>query len=492
MTSLHSPHTEVSPALTRQHRLPHEPATTCAQSADDSETLSALALSQQVHLQLGSAKLGLQGPQGFMPVPVSLTPWQLTTAQFAAAQQLAQLLGKLQARAATMPDWLLPLTQQLASSDTVPGEIWRRLNTIRLQHDQNLTIRSRNVMLNRHDFLLDKQGQWRWVESNPIAAGMGPLNSAYLQLRQPTFDASYAYNDATLLQAALLADAAQRMNTPPQSQALMLMVVEANEDNIFDQQMLCDEIARLGVQVVRVTLHQLQQASISPQHQLLWQNQQVNLVYWRTGYNPTAELDDKFWTLRTKLEQTTVAQCPTLRGQLTGSKWFQHQLTALLLTKPELISAQFDFTAAEVALLQHAVMPSYAVSDLTIAEATKLIHQGFWYKNQQEGGGNVARAKAALASLLHRQSADLLMAPIDAKIRNETLLALRQGKVTLTSGHITELGIFALGMEALYGGYLCRTKTAHSSEGGVHRGGAVLDLIRLDDGVALNKPSFTA
>jgi hypothetical protein len=124
-------------------------------------------------------------------------------------------------------------------------------------------------------------------------------------------------------------------------------------------------------------------------------------------------------------------------------------------------------------------VPSYAVAELKTEAAEALIAQGYWYKTQQEGGGNVARGKAASDKLTNADSADLLMAPINAVVRQETLTSLRHGNAAMATEHISELGIFSLGDEALYGGYLCRTKPAKNNEGGVHRGGAVLDTILL-------------
>lgn len=440
---------------------------------------------EQINQQLRAAQLGLQGAEGFVPVPVSLTPWQLSTEQFAAAQKLAQLLGQLQAKAADEPDWLLAQTEQLVSSDTVPGEIWRRLKALSVKRriGQNHSIKSRNLMLNRHDLLLDRKLRWRWVESNPIAAGMGPLNAAYQQLWQQHLQGHYAPNDATALQARLLAQEAilqaQQSTTSHQQQPLMLIVVEANEDNIFDQQLLCDEVERLGVQVQRVTVAALLQASFNSQQQLIWQKQRVDLLYWRTAYNPGTELDNNVWLFRARLEQSAVTQCPTLAGQLTGSKWFQHRLTALILHNPAAVASQFGLSGADLRLLQQAVVPSSAVSDLSQAQAEQLIAQGYWYKTQQEGGGNVARGEDARQQLAKADSADLLMAPIQCFVRAEAFTSLRGGNTRISLGHITELGIFSLGTDALYGGYLCRTKDANSNEGGVHRGGAVLDLVLL-------------
>ncbi|MDZ7869261.1 MAG: hypothetical protein U5L02_08700 [Rheinheimera sp.] len=86
--------------------------------------------------------------------------------------------------------------------------------------------------------------------------------------------------------------------------------------------------------------------------------------------------------------------------------------------------------------------------------AEALIAQGYWYKTQQEGGGNVARGQAALDKLTNADSADLLMAPINAELRREALTSLRHGKVTVTTEHISELGIFSLGEEAWHGVFM--------------------------------------
>lgn len=451
----------------------------------------AIDLSTQVNRQLHTHQLGLQSNSGFVPVPVSLTPWQLAPAQFAMAQQLARLLGQIQSSAAANPQWLLPLLDGLQQSQTVPGQIWRTLRGIYPADTvlSALTTRhtNHNLMLNRHDFLLDQQQQWQWVESNPIAAGMGPLNDRYLAVLQ-TQDLQqqhvcYAPNDAITTQAKLLAQAALasalQYQTTGAGEAVMLIVVEADEDNIFDQQLLCDEVGRLGVRVERVTINSLLQSEFADNERLHWQAKPVDLIYWRTGYNPSADLTDNFWRFRARLEQAAVMQCPNLAGQLTGSKWFQHQLTVLLLADPQLVSDHFGIDAKDIAVLTQAVVPSYAVAELTTETAEALIAHGYWYKTQQEGGGNVARGKAASDKLTHTDSADLLMAPINAVVRQETLTSLRHGNAAMATEHISELGIFSLGDEALYGGYLCRTKPAKNNEGGVHRGGAVLDTILL-------------
>lgn len=449
-------------------------------------------LTTQLSQQLIRQQLGLKTKAGFEPVPVSLTPWKLSKAQFARAQHLATLLGHVQASAAANPEWLLALLAKLEFSQSVPGQIWRTLRNIYPAGAESTSstqlVVNRNLMLNRHDFMLDQQQQWQWVESNPIAAGMGPLNAQYLALIAQYRPGSYAANDAVKVQATLLADAAiaqsrTHKSTTHQSTthraSLMLIVVEGDEDNIFDQRLLCDEVQRLGVRVERVTISELMQSELSGDNQLLWQTQPVDLLYWRTGYNPSAELNDDYWHFRARLESTAVSQCPTLLGQLTGSKWFQHQFSKALLHDSTTVAAIFAIAPDEVNLLKQAVVQSFGVSELSAARIKELITAGYWYKTQQEGGGNVARGQAALDKSNQADNADILMAPINAAIRQEAFTSLRRNNTTVTTEHISELGIFSLGDAADYGGYLCRTKPAQNNEGGVHRGGAVLDTILL-------------
>lgn len=462
--------------------------------AEQPTTDAPFDLTTQVRQQLIRQQLGLKTKAGFEPVPVSLTPWKLSKAQFAKAQQLATLLGHVQASAAANPEWLLALLAKLEFSQSVPGQIWRTLRNIYPAGAESTSstqlVVNRNLMLNRHDFMLDQQQQWQWVESNPIAAGMGPLNAQYLALIAQYRPGSYAANDAVKVQATLLADAAiaqsrTHKSTTHQSTthraSLMLIVVEGDEDNIFDQRLLCDEVQRLGVRVERVTISELMQSELSGDNQLLWQTQPVDLLYWRTGYNPSAELNDDYWHFRARLESTAVSQCPTLLGQLTGSKWFQHQFSKALLHDSTTVAAIFAIAPDEVNLLKQAVVQSFGVSELSAARIKELITAGYWYKTQQEGGGNVARGQAALDKSNQADHADILMAPINAAIRQEAFTSLRRNNTTVTTEHISELGIFSLGDAADYGGYLCRTKPAQNNEGGVHRGGAVLDVIEFID-----------
>lgn len=425
------------------------------------------------------ADLGLLGPDGrWMPAPVSLTPYQLSPAQWQQAQQAAQLLGLLQLRAAEQQDWLLQRLEPLHAAASLPGQLAHLLR-------QGPPSRARGVSLQRHDFILDSNQQWRWVESNPIAAGMGPLNELWLSLLAQQQPGAYADNPATSSQARVLFEAAAKLAEG--SVPNIVFVVEPHEDNVFDQQLLANALQQAGAKVQRLTLDQLQQLvtdNPAGQHSLHdAQQQPVHLLYFRTGYNMADYPSPGLLTLRLQLEQFDLLLCPTLSQQLVGSKWLQLKLSQYLQqpARHAEFAAQFGFSLTETQQLAALTVPMAAVDELSETEVSARIAAGWWYKRQAEGGGNVARAQQASLWYQQRQpgAGDVLMAPIDAQVRPELLDKLVRGQWQSAQGHISELGIFSLGEAADYGGYLLRTKAAQSLEGGVHKGFAVLDSVVL-------------
>ena len=433
---------------------------------------------------LTDAGLGLLDAAGrFMPAPVSLTPYHLTEAQWQQALDAGRLLGLLQQRVAQQADWLLRQFSSLKAELSLPGQLAQLLQIPHNHHNANA------VSLQRHDLMLDQQNQWRWIESNPIAAGMGPLNALWLDLLRAEHPGAYADNPATAAQADLLYSAAAQHAGTRQPQ--IVFVVEAQEDNWFDQQLLADALQQRGAQIQRLTLAQLQQAvdaSASPTGTLYYGPDPLDLLYFRTGYNQADYPSAQLWQLRLQLEQFDLLLCPTLLQQLAGSKWLQLKL-AQYLQQADLhpaFAAQFGFSLAETQQLAALTVPMVAVDEVSSAEFDQLITQGWWYKRQAEGGGNVARgAQAQQWRQAHQPGdGDVLMAPVAASGRPEVLQKLVRGQWQTApeqrSSHISELGIFSLGEDARYGGYLLRTKTSNSLEGGVHKGFAVLDTVWLE------------
>lgn len=474
--------------------------TRCANPHNQSGATTLAEFATQQHQYMQQHQLGLVTADTVRPIPISYTPYQLTQTQWQQAHSAAHLLTRIAVAAANDLPALLEFTQELAASRSVPGIIWRLLAE---QTTRDAT--QHNVVLTRHDLLLSQGGQWRWVESNPIAAGMGPLNAAVLTMLQTptprpvqlTAPVQLAPNDAITAQAAALMDAAtacyaQYRHQGGSAKAVAYMVVEGNEDNIPDQALLQSAMRQYAthIPVHRITVAALAQLVIDADGYVYNADGDVLcLVYWRTGYNTQPELDTEFWQQRQRLESCTLAQCPTLAFQLTGSKWFQHKVSRAVHSnnahQPPLPTFLSSLRTAEWQQLASLCVDSHAAVTLSHTDASALITQGYWFKTQGEGGGNVRRGAAALAALHNSLDAgDLLMAPIDVAVRQEPIWTLRDGSLTASRGHISELGLFVAGRTLQDAGYLCRTKPQHNDEGGVHRGGAVLDTIT----VAPNRP----
>lgn len=444
--------------------------------------------------QLQQLQLGLLNKQGeFSPAPISLTPWQLAPTLWLQAQRYSRLLGRLLYCASSDTAWLLQQLHALDNS-SLPGKL-----AAQLQQHAASSARVAPLPIMRHDFLLDNNQQWRWVESNVIAAGMGPLNAQLVSLLAQLSPASaQVANPAIAVQATALYQAAAALRSQYDAQPpVIVFVVEPAEDNVFDQLLLQQALEGLGATVLRRTLTELTQASIngtgkaggSEQRLTLATNQTVDLLYFRTGYNVEDYANAAELTFRASLQQLALVQCPDVPLQLAGSKWLQAALTALVLSDQNNKLQRWGFTHTEHQQLRAVMVSLKPVMALPYQQAQRLLQQGWLLKSQHEGGGSVLRGEAALQQLqvLHKTGAErpdkqsgwLIMAPIQAAVRHEPLTLLRHETISQQQATISELGMFSVGATHNYGGYLLRSKAATQLEGGVHRGGAVLDTIEL-------------
>lgn len=434
---------------------------------------SPAATLQPLHAHLQLLQLGLlDANQQFQPAPISLTPWLLSPQQWRQAQQLSQLLGRLLLAASQDRQWLQHAVEGLPATS-----LFGRLAALPLAFSNTLA----PVPIMRHDMMLDTSGQWRWVESNTIAAGMGPLNQQ-LGLLPALARYPLAPNPALQQQAQTLFDAAAALRQQYAASApVIIFVVEPAEDNLFDQQLLQQALQQLGARIHRLTLQQLSVARLSQHQRLQLANgDEADLLYYRTGYNQNDYASAAQLALRGTLQQAAVRQCPDIPLQLAGSKWVQAALSTLLLSGQHEKLLSWGFTMAQRAQLRQAVMPMYA---LTAANRTQALHDianGWLLKSQQEGGGGIWRGDDASQQILASPDAGLmLMAPIQHQVRTERVWLLRQAKLRCQLATVSELGLFSIGTEHHYGGYLLRSKAAGELAGGVHRGGAVLDTVAL-------------
>jgi glutathione synthase len=333
----------------------------------------------------------------------------------------------------------------------------------------------------RHDLLQTTAGDWRLVESNSIAAGMGPFSEALqdlLQSRAKPATTAVA-NPATQLQAAQLYQSACASGST--RQPLIVFAVEAQEDNVFDQRKLGDALRHMGARVVYQTLAALvTTTTVNARHRLvLAQHGEVDALYFRTGYNladygTTQARQQQRLDWRGQLERLNIALCPTISYQLASHKWLQAQLSQL---SPEALGSQFQLPRGQALAAQRALATPHRVP-CTFGQVAQAIASGEWlWKSLNEGGGNILQARTSGHS--SALNATLLMKKIDAVARPTPVVKFDTHTVSIIPEAISELGIFTLGDDQHYGGYLLRTKARQTPESGVHKGFGFIDTVRI-------------
>lgn len=443
------------------------------------------ALAEQATALALEAQLGLKDHHGALRhSPLALLPWQISRDDFMQAQQVARSIGARLDHLARNPDALAQALGPVLDGRTLQALLWQALQSV--PQGQR---RARPLNMTRVDLLQDQAREWKLVEANSIAAGMGPFSEGLAQIQQqlwpelqrlglatqgcPAFAANpvtEALGD-TLYQAAV-GQMRQRPATHPQVAApVVVFVVEPAEDNIFDQRKVARVVEQKGARVVRLTLQEIDallERSLAPACHLRGIGP-VQVLYFRTGYN-LADFQDahgrseRLLQLRAELETLQVTLAPTIGLQLASAKavqvhWYR----------------QPEEDAATAAL----DTPQFFVAD---PQVRNLGNWSQWVlKSQGEGGGNVVQddaipARIAALSPMERREW-LLMRKIPLVPRQSLVPVLRNGAIQFAQQLVSELGLFVLGDELRVSGYLLRSKPSGALETGVHRGQGMIDTV---------------
>lgn len=445
-------------------------------------------------------------------VPFTLTPVPVEASVISRLEVVATLLGRLTQALADRSDLLQSVHAPLAAGDPFFAEMLSMHHELHREPSRVLRV---PLLLQRSDFMLDQQLGPQLVECNSIAAGMAPFGEqvhhlhTWLREHWPTEFAQFhtkkngelLRNPATENMARAIAYTAQKIAGSAKSEQApaFLMVVQENEDNVFDQQLLEQALQHLGVRTYRRTFRQLhQQLSTGPGDSLQLEScGTIHVVYLRAGYQYrdylATDLDsrrccDALRATRLFIERHRVAVNATVAQQLATSKRMQMQLAN---DNGELL-AELGFDTFERELLQAVFAPMRAIDANTARQLREEASTGHWVlKNQGEGGGHClfdADIVQRLDSLKPDQyDAWTLMQRLYPVGREQATLLVRDGQAQQVQGLVSEIGLFTahLGAEALptgedrlgHIGYLVRSKPADVSEGGIHSGFGALDSL---------------
>ncbi len=192
--------------------------------------------------------------------------------------------------------------------------------------------------------------------------------------------------------------------------ASFLMIVQSNEDNVFDQHLLEQTLQSLGIRTIRHTFRELhgQLSSAQGDHLILDGIGPIDTVYLRAGYEycDYAANDivgqaccEALMQTRVFIEQHRVAVNATVSQQLATSKRVQMLLTAM---DPEALT-QFDLNLNETNTVKLLMGEMLAVDKNSAAWLADRSSEDWVLKNQGEGGGHCIFDKDIVPKLRNLQ-----------------------------------------------------------------------------------------
>ena len=435
-------------------------------------------------------------------VPFSLTAAPIAVDRFHEIKTVAELFSRLTFAISEDHDFVSDAIEPVAQSSS----FFKRL--LELHHKTRHTPRE-PLLIMRSDFMGDGELGPRLVEMNGVAAGMGPFGQRTQELHtylkhnwmtaynqwSPIPHAPIIENPAINGLADAIANAAFRIATHHQSPnaPLFVMVIQPEEDNVFDQHLLEHALQVRGVRTARRTLAELSASSYTGENSrlLLRDLGPVDSIYFRTGYAFSDYLDGTevdftkesccrtLMETRVFIEQHHVSINATVSQQLSTSKRMQLVLSSM----NEEAFARFGLSETEAQQVKRALTRMLPVTSENIAKIRNEDPSNWVLKNQGEGGGHCFSGDSLLDQLsvipAEEYSAWLLMQRLYPRAHGPALVVV-EGKPQVIDQMVSEVGVFTVQARhdsPSYGGYLVRSKPADVLEGGVHAGKGVLSSL---------------
>ncbi|PME32181.1 glutathione synthase [Vibrio sp. 10N.286.55.E10] len=448
--------------------------------------------------------------------PFSLAPMSIERKVFEHLLRVTPLITKLINNVSEDHDFLQSSLSDMTKADPFFGRLMELHQQAHGSADERLNPARQPLLLMRTDFMDDRRHGAKVIEFNGIAAGMAPFGQratefhSFMQnqwanvynnwLEDPS--ATPAENQGLTQLAYGIANAARQVKADfnEQDKPVFLMVVQKNEDNVYDQHLLEVELQKQGIRTVRRTFEQLscQLSSGDNQRLLLKDVGAVDVVYLRAGYQYSdywaPELNESVCchTLsqtRLFMEQHHVAMNATISQQLATSKSMQMLLTMM----PASEYARWGLTLEEAELVKSVLADMKPITSESIEWFNTQANKQEWVlKNQGEGGGHCVFGDdiSQQLSQLKPEEYDAwaLMQRLYPHERDVPTIAVRDTQQTFVTDLVSEVGLFTAYYQGEpvtelggYAGYLIRSKPASENEGGIHSGKGILDSLVLID-----------
>ncbi len=473
-----------------------------------------IAVTDSVEWALAHSLVFKQSNASSLHCPFTLTPSSIDKGRFEGLQQAAGLFGKLLHAISKDDDFIQHAIEPIADTDP----LFSALLTLHNQLSHTHSRRSTPLLIMRTDFMDDQQLGPKLIEFNGIAAGMGPFGQRASELHryiaaqhadsfqtyveghhlqhQPSLSIQpeFIENNAIEQLADGIAKSARMIKQKHNDvgKPTFVMVVQANEDNVYDQHLLEYALHAKGIRTLRKTFTELHsQLSTGDNHRLLLNGEPVDVVYLRAGYQQCDYYDktiiEKYccrtlMSVRMMLEQHDIAMNATIAQQLASSKRVQMLLSNL----PAQALITFGLTEQEALTIKPffgEMLPLHADS---IERLMKSGLDNWVLKNQGEGGGHCVFGEDIVTKLRTLDEAEYeswsLMRKIVPLPRAHPSMIIRNGEANMIGDIISEIGIFTINIDGVViddtlSGYLIRSKPANVMEGGVHSGQGAVDSL---------------
>ncbi|CCH40519.1 Glutathione synthetase [Wickerhamomyces ciferrii] len=455
--------------------------------------------------------------KSYQPVsaPTTLYPTPFPKVAFQDAKDVQLLFNELYAKVASDEKFLFGIIDELAQFDSdFTGKLWE---TYIKAKNQGI-VQPLSLGIFRSDYMVNeiegKKPQIKQIEFNTVSVSFGGLSEKVGELHNYLNnhgdysldeDSSKFYktedlpiSDSIKKLSDGLADGDYYYNNQKKSTGtIVLVVVQDRERNVFDQRLL--EFALLsnhGIKSIRLTLSEIESKTfIEPNSKKLFiksTNDEVSVVYFRSGYAPTDFNSQKDWDNRLILETSKAIKAPTLLTQLAGAKKIQQ-----ILTDEEIISkfiTKNPETENNFSQLLDTFVAIYPLDNSPKGlDAKKLALEtpdNFVLKPQREGGGNNIYKQDIpnfLKSIPEKDWAGYILMELihpqhyqnkilrDGEIYNEPIISElgRFGTIVFNQ----ESGEILSNNDA---GWLLRSKFESSNEGGVAAGFGCVDSVVLN------------
>ncbi|XP_077218252.1 glutathione synthetase 2 isoform X1 [Tasmannia lanceolata] len=427
---------------------------------------------------------------GLVHAPFSLLPVPFPRSHWRQACELAPIFNELVDRVSLDGKFLQDSLSRTKKVDDFTG----RLLDI---HSKMMEINKKEEIrlgLHRSDYMLDSQTkELLQIELNTISCSFPGLSCLVSELHRNLLNHYGEHfhldskgvpgNTAVSRYAEALAKAWNECNN---SSAVIMIVVQSEERNMYDQLWLCAELKeRYNVTTIRKTLAEIdKEGELLVDGTLRVGHQTIAVIYFRAGYSPNDYPSDSEWRARLLIEQSSAIKCPSISYHLVGTKKIQQELA-----KPNVLE-RFLENKDHIAKLRKCFAGLWSLDDSNVVKDAMERPEWFVLKPQREGGGNNIygdNVRETLVKLQEGGNEGLAAYILMQRIFPTTSLAflVRDG-----IGHqdhvISELGIYGAYLRNKEKvimndqcGYLMRTKVSSSNEGGVAAGYAVLDSIYL-------------